>query len=96
MATATRTAQAPPGGRHDDVARAPLGVLTPPARSLDPERTDRADRSVYRCECGHALQVFGGGRHRVYFELDTARLDDPVMNRVCPGCGHALPGKNGP
>ena len=96
MATATQTAPAPPGGRHDDAARASLGVVVAaPARSLDPERVDRADRSVYRCDCGHALRVFGGGRHRVYFELDTARLDDPVMNRVCPGCWHALPGKTG-
>jgi ribosomal protein S27AE len=36
----------------------------------------------------------GLGRHRVYFELDDERSEDPVMNRVCPGCGHGLPGKN--
>jgi hypothetical protein len=51
-------------------------------------------RPGYRCECGHGLQVFGGGRHRRYFELTDVRLDDPVMNRVCPACGSALPGKN--
>ncbi len=51
-------------------------------------------RSEYRCECGHVLRVFGGGRHRVYFEPGNARLDDPVMNRVCPACGRGLPGKN--
>ena len=51
-------------------------------------------RGGYRCRCGHELRVFGGGRHRVYFEPADARLDDPVMNRVCPACGCGLPGKN--
>ena len=51
-------------------------------------------RGGYRCSCGHELRVFGGGRHRVYFEPADARLDDPVMNRVCPACGCGLPGKN--
>jgi len=51
-------------------------------------------RAEYRCECGHALRVSGGGRHRVYFERANTRLDDPVMNRVCPECGRSLPGKN--
>ncbi|MGZ4173234.1 MAG: hypothetical protein ACXVQR_02035 [Solirubrobacteraceae bacterium] len=50
----------------------------------------------HHCECGHVLRVFGGGRHRVYFELDDARLDQPVMNRVCPSCARILPGKNRP
>lgn len=50
----------------------------------------------YHCECGHVLRVFGGGRHRVYFELDDTRLDQPVMNRVCPSCARVLPGKNRP
>jgi hypothetical protein len=50
----------------------------------------------YHCQCGHDLRVFGGGRHRVYFELGDAKLDDPVMNRVCPDCGQGLPGKNRP
>jgi hypothetical protein len=53
-------------------------------------------RDEYRCECGHVLRVFGGGRHRVYFEPANARLDDPVMNRACPNCGRGLPGKNPP
>ena len=48
----------------------------------------------YRCECGHVLRVFGRDRHRIYFELANARLDDPVMNRACPACGRGLPGKN--
>jgi len=52
--------------------------------------------SEYRCECGHVLRVFGRGRHRVYFEPANTALDDPVMNRVCPGCGRGLPGKNRP
>jgi hypothetical protein len=47
----------------------------------------------YRCECGHALRVFGSGRHRMYFETANTQLDDPVMDRACPGCAHALPGK---
>jgi hypothetical protein len=51
-------------------------------------------RREYRCECGHVLRVSGGGRHRVYFELDDARSEDPVMNRSCPACGLTLPGKN--
>ena len=53
-------------------------------------------RPEYRCECGHGLLEFGGGRHRRYFELANTRLDDPVMNRVCPACGRGLPGKNRP
>ena len=52
-------------------------------------------RPPYDCpECGHLLRVSGLGRHRVYFELDDERSEDPVMNRVCPECGHRLPGKN--
>jgi rubrerythrin len=68
---------------------APLERLTP-AVSPDSKRT-------YTCsECGHVLRVSGLGRHRVYFELTDERADDPVMNRVCPACGHGLPGKNSP
>ena len=48
----------------------------------------------HRCECGHVLWVFGGGRHRLYYERGNARLDDPVMNGACPACGGGLPGKN--
>ena len=54
-----------------------------------------ARHDEYRCECGHVLRVFGGGRHRVYFEPANTQLDDPVMNRSCPECGRPLPGKNG-
>jgi len=57
--------------------------------------TKLPDRTTYHCSCGHALRVFGGGRHRVYFEPGNLELDDPVMNRACPQCGHSLPGKNG-
>jgi len=53
-------------------------------------------RAEYRCDCGHVLRVFGGGRHRVYFEPANTRLDDPVMNGVCPACGRGLAGKNRP
>ena len=63
-----------------------------------PERhapTGRPDaRPTYTCsECEHVLRVSGLGRHRVYLDGDGS--DDPVMNRVCPVCGHGLPGKNG-
>lgn len=51
-------------------------------------------RSVYHCECGRALRVFGGGRHRLYFECDDPRFDTPVMDGACPQCGLGLPGKN--
>ena len=68
-------------------------LIAPPERSLDAERLER---TVYRRGCGHALRVFGDSHHRVYFEVGVIRFDDPVMNRVCPGCGRALAGKNGP
>ncbi len=52
-------------------------------------------RPPYSCsECGHLLRVSGLGRHRVYFELEDERSQEPVMNRGCPECGHGLPGKN--
>ena len=72
---------------------ASVTLIAPPERagpstSLDP-------RTTYSCpECGHVLRVSGLGRHRVYFELDDERSEDPVMNRVCPVCEHGLPGKN--
>lgn len=57
--------------------------------------TARPSRPPYECpECRHPLRVSGLGRHRVYFELDDQRSDHPVMDRVCPECGHGLPGKN--
>ena len=68
-------------------------LIAPPERSVDAERLDR---TVYRRGCGHALRVFGDSHHRVYFEVGVIRFDDPVMNRVCPGCGRALADKNGP
>jgi hypothetical protein len=68
-----------------------IPLTEPPLVSVVPDR-----RGEYRCECGHVLRVFGGGRHRVYFEPTNTRLDDPVMNRVCPACERELPGKNVP
>jgi hypothetical protein len=51
--------------------------------------------TAYSCpECEHVLRVSGLGRHRVYFELHDEGSRDPVMNRVCPACGHGLPGKS--
>ena len=55
-----------------------------------------ARRDEYRCECGHVLRVFGGGRHRVYFEPGNESMGDPVMNGLCSQCGRGLPGKNRP
>lgn len=48
----------------------------------------------YRCACQHELQVFGRGRHRVYFGLSDTALTDPVMSRVCPDCRRLLLGKH--
>ncbi len=89
MATATQT---PPSRRRlkPDAAAAGVTPETPVALGGVDQRRE------YRCDCGHALRVSGGGRHRVYFQLDDARLDDPVMNRICPECGRGLPGKNQP
>ncbi|MFZ0970900.1 MAG: hypothetical protein WAN22_01660 [Solirubrobacteraceae bacterium] len=68
---------------------APLALPSTPS-TPDPRRT-------YSCpECEHVLRVSGVGRHRVYFELADERSSDPVMTRVCPACGHGLPGKNTP
>jgi hypothetical protein len=70
-------------------------LIAPPERPAPSSELDR--RRTYICpECEHGLRVSGMGRHRVYFELDDERLDDPVMNRVCPKCGRGLPGKNRP
>ncbi len=51
-------------------------------------------RDRYTCPCRHELQVFGGGRHRRYFEITDTALVDPVMSGVCPACRRPLPGKN--
>jgi hypothetical protein len=75
------------------------GTLTaPPERLVPSERLAPSAgldaRRTYGCaECGHVLRVSGLGRHRVYFELADELLNDPVMDRVCPACGHGLPGK---
>ena len=44
----------------------------------------------YRCACDHAFQVFGGGRHRRFYELDDLRCQRPVMTRLCPSCQRRL------
>jgi predicted RNA-binding Zn-ribbon protein involved in translation (DUF1610 family) len=68
-------------------------LIAPPERHAPSPPRD--PRRTYSCpECGHVLRVSGLGRHPVYFELDDERLDEPVMNRVCPTCGRGLPGKN--
>ncbi len=68
-------------------------LIAPPQRP--PPRANPRLRPPYTCaECGHLLRVSGLGRHRVYFELDDERSEDPVMDRVCSACAHGLPGKN--
>jgi hypothetical protein len=50
----------------------------------------------YRCRCNHLFQVFGGGRHRRFYELDDPRWERPVMTRLCPSCRRRLPTTPGP
>jgi len=70
-------------------------LIAPTELLATPSESDQ--RRTYSCtECEHVLRVSGLGRHRVYFELSDERSEDPVMNRVCPKCGHRLPGKNAP
>jgi hypothetical protein len=70
------------------------GTLIAPPERLPPPANPQL-RPHYSCpECGHALRASGLGRHRVYFELDDKRSEDPIMDRVCPECANALPGKN--
>lgn len=72
---------------------ASVTLIAPTAR-LPHSRTPDP-RASYSCPgCGHVLRVSGLGRHRVYFELDDERSDEPVMNRICPACSRGLPGKN--
>lgn len=72
---------------------ASVTLIAPPERLGLPSKPDL--RRTYSCPvCGHVLRVSGLGRHRVYFELDDERSDDPVMNRAAPSAGHGLPGKN--
>ena len=68
-------------------------LIAPSERPAPPAKRDA--RRTYPCpECGHVLRVAGLGRHRVYFELDDERSVAPVMNRLCPSCGHGLPINN--
>ena len=68
---------------------------TPGAPPVTPGKSNEPDpRRAYSCAgCGY-VRVSGLGRHRVYFECSDERSHDPVMNRVCPACGHGLPGKS--
>ena len=53
------------------------------------------DPKSYSCpQCEHVLRVSGLGRHRVYFDQPDGQAENAVINRVCPECGHGLPGKN--
>jgi hypothetical protein len=66
-----------------------LGVVRPITR-----RSNAGRPGEYSCPCGQSLRVFGLGRHQVYFEAGSARLQDPVIARACPHCGRGLPGSN--
>ena len=99
MSTATqqqRTTLLEPRPTGEKPGSAPPGTNSLGADAGGRGDTDATRPGKYRCECGHLLRVFGGGRHRVYFEPANTRLDDPVMNRACPACGRGLPGKNAP
>jgi hypothetical protein len=50
----------------------------------------------YRCRCQHVFEVFGGGRHRRFYELDDLGWERPVMTRLCPSCQRRLPTTRGP
>jgi hypothetical protein len=45
----------------------------------------------YRCACQRVFQVFGGGRHRRFYELDDLHWRRPVIARACPECKRRLP-----
>ncbi len=70
------------------------GLPAPSIEQAGP-MTDAPGGREYSCaNCGHSLRVFGVGRHRVYFEPENTRLDQPVMDHACPECGRALPSTN--
>jgi hypothetical protein len=48
----------------------------------------------YRCLCQHVFQIFGGGRHRRYYELTDPGCRYRVTGNVCPYCQRRLPGVN--
>ncbi len=69
--------------RHDAVR----GVVTG-----SDANAKQQSRRLYRCPlCGHELCVFGGGRHRIYFPIENAQLDEPIMDHACPECGRPIP-----
>lgn len=70
-------------------------TLIAPAERLAPSANPDPRPTYSGPECGHILRVSGLGRHRAYFELTDKQAEDPVINRVCPACGHGVPGKNG-
>ena len=74
----------------------PGATLIAPADRLEPSAHPESEPNYSCPKCGHALRVSGLGRHRVYFEVADARADERVMSRVCPACGHGLPGTNRP
>ena len=68
-------------------------LIAPTERAAPSAKLD--SRPADTCpECGNVLRVSAPRRHRVAFELDEERPDDPVMNLVCPACGHGLPGRD--
>jgi predicted RNA-binding Zn-ribbon protein involved in translation (DUF1610 family) len=69
-------------------------TLSSAPESSSPPPQPRRGREYACVECGHVLAMSGGGRHRVYFEPDDERRVNPVMDGLCPECGHGLPGRN--
>jgi hypothetical protein len=67
-------------------------VLTLPRAAMlgDPHRP-----AYRRSGCRHQLQVHGSAGHRIFFEIDPAPANEPVIDRACPQGGHDLPGKAG-
>jgi hypothetical protein len=42
----------------------------------------RQSAQRYHCPCDHTFQVFGGGRHRRFYELDDLGWVDPLMTKL--------------
>ena len=80
------------GAQHRGDVSTTTGMPIAPRESSEPLDQHEHER-ICRCTCGHPLRVFGGGRHRIYFELE-ASPENPVVNGVCPACGRGLPGKS--
>ena len=74
-------------------AASPAGVAEalalPEGGPVNATATRSAQR--YRCGCQCVYQVFGGGRHRRFYELADFRWEQPLMTGLCPSCQRQLP-----